>query len=512
MIPVVLVTIPTLDQVVGTFDIDSFESWWISDPFPGEIRDIADVFWGHGDYHFAIVEMVDESWSLYRSNNCGRRWAEIWNLESRIFGALKVDTTWYLFPTADGWYETTNTGATIAKISDTSMEAGRGVPLGSCILYHTGSKIWRSENLARDWDVAVDCDTIWAGLRSPAISGNPGMVVAGVGPVLLRSFDEGDSWTVAHRLASNRIIRDIFPLNPVAGPDCPYLVQVELVSEDKFRYFVVSEQGTVWTPKWDRAVSPERTLTGYRVAVPIVGGEDELYFAGGSKFDPKLGRYVPSMRWSRDGEDWTEIDLEKTHTSPSTPFLVATWTTRVWNGPACHNWGHWVYTNHFRWALSWDMGMTSQNAEIKGELDVGALVVARPEEELDSTAALMKTFPVPVPSNVPVQAAIPKGRAVRVAVQAEIPEPVEVGGLVVLRHPVPLPVSVPLLKEVPRHLNLFCGVQAESSRGAGVGAFFVKTLFDGLLVDAEHYFPQWWNLHCPPRPWRVFDSRQETYG
>ena len=40
MTPVVLVSLPNLPYLLGTFDTTSFKSWWRSAPFPDELVEI----------------------------------------------------------------------------------------------------------------------------------------------------------------------------------------------------------------------------------------------------------------------------------------------------------------------------------------------------------------------------------------------------------------------------------------------------------------------------------------
>lgn len=512
MMPLVVTVLPEMNRVVGTFDLDSFESWWISDPFPGSVETVLDLVRVHGEYYFALCRMTDGSWTVFRSNNYGRSWSEIWTHPHEIFGFISIDWGWVVFPAADGWYETTTTGNSILKKSDAGPASlpGKGMPVTEDrVLYHSGSKVWATEDRAESWDLSFDGTSIWSGDSSPAIAGGYSLVLAGIGPYLLRSETQGGSWEVARKLTNDRIIREILAINPSAGAAAEFVVKVELVGQDKFRYYTVTGRGEVWTPRWDRLYSAGVTLAGYESTVPVVGGMDYLQFAGGMKFDSVLGRPVPSLKFSRNGVDWTTIDLEKTHTSPTTPFLVSTYTWKVITGPPCHH--TYVYYTRYRWGVSWSMRFTARKEFKLSSFGARALAVDWVPESLDGSVLVKKAFPVPMSMNVPMQKAIPVLWHVRPFLQGTVPEGVDCDSILVHQQTETIPASCRVCKTLRVGAQGHVAVRGRSSRGVSVGAFFVRSLFDSMLVDAEHYFPQWWNLHCPPRPWRVFNSKKERY-
>ncbi len=512
MIPVILVVIESLrNRVVGTFDIDNFESWWISEPLPGDIDQILAVCWVHGDYHFALARMMDGTYSVFRSNDVGQNWELIWNHSQAIHGMIWMNAGWVIFSTADGWYETVDTGADIHQVAEGEPDSGVGVRVsGITLISHDGDKLWKSPDAAREWGVVYDLATISPGLKYPCVAGNLFVVLAGAGRHVIKSSGSCTSWQIVKTFASDRVVKDIMMLDGAAGAGAKFIVQVELVNQGIFRYYEVSEGGTVWTAKWDRYISPGKTMTGATVQTPIFGGTEALYFTGGVRYDPSLGKYVPALSYSRNGVDWVQINIYNTHTSPSTPFLYTTWTEKIWHGPKCHNWGYYEVIEHVTWGLSWET-RAYMNRTMISSVETGSRVVKRSPASITSDVLAKRVFTKSISFDGLMKKEMDAPVVMRAPILKTETSQADSSVLVVGRPSLSIMVDSRIQKQISKEFWVSTLMRGELKTSLGMGAYLVTSKYPQILIDMEIYFPQYWQIRCPLWKYKVWDSRKGTF-
>ena len=209
--PVVLVALPNVSYMLGTFDIPHYKKWWRSQAFPDNIAFIKKGMHIYGRTHLAIAKRSDGLWAVYRSKNYGINWELAWLAASGevIYDIVMVAYGWAIMNTSDGFYETVKAGATWTKISD--LPAGTNCAFcniggGDILLCTDGHVIWRSTNIARSWTQVWDMRTIhpadtlpvYTGDSIPCIAGACGTALCGHGPWMCRTVDSGTTWTTFH--------------------------------------------------------------------------------------------------------------------------------------------------------------------------------------------------------------------------------------------------------------------------------------------------------------------------
>jgi hypothetical protein len=208
MTPVVLISLPNLPYLLGTFDTARFRSWWRSAAFPDEIENIKKGFHIYGRTHLALAHRKDGRWAVYRSKNYGIDWERVFlaAVGEKIYDIVLITFGRAILNTSLGFYETVNAGTSWSLVlglpSAPNAPAFCNIGGGDVLMCTDGRYIWRSANIARSWTMVCDMQTVlhgktqvgntrYLGPSVPCIAGANGRVVAGHGPFLVRSDDGG---------------------------------------------------------------------------------------------------------------------------------------------------------------------------------------------------------------------------------------------------------------------------------------------------------------------------------
>ena len=240
MNPVVLVSLPNANYLLGTFDTTKFRAWWRSRPFPDDLQNIKKGFHIYGRTHLAIAQRVDGRWAVYRSKNYGIDWTSAWlAVEGEtIYDIVLITYGWAILNTSLGFYETVDSGVTWSLIL--SLPTAPNAPAfcniggGDILMCTDGRYIWRSTDISRSWSQVCDSTDLlmssFNGLggtdrysqhysssnaRKPCIAGANGKVLAANGPFLLISKDNGLNFEGhRHWMADARGNSDWYDLAP----------------------------------------------------------------------------------------------------------------------------------------------------------------------------------------------------------------------------------------------------------------------------------------------------------
>jgi hypothetical protein len=209
--PVILVSMPNVPYMLGTFDVLHYTKWWRSRSFPDEIAFIKKGLHIYGRTHLAIAKRADGLWAVYRSKNYGIDWELAWLAAPGeiIYDIVLVAFGWAIMNTSEGFYETVSAGArwtTIADLPGGSNCAFCNIGGGDILLCTDGHVIWRSTDIARSWTQVFDMRTIYpgdifqkyTGTSIPCIAGACGRAIAGHGPWMCMSNEYGLEWSTFH--------------------------------------------------------------------------------------------------------------------------------------------------------------------------------------------------------------------------------------------------------------------------------------------------------------------------
>ena len=372
MTPVVLVSLPNLPYLLGTFDTTQFKTWWRSNSFPDGVENIKKGFHIYGRTHLAIAKRVDGRWAVYRSKNYGIDWERVWlaSVGETIYDIVLITFGQAILNTSLGFYETVNAGTSwnlvLGLPSAPNAPAFYNIGDGDILMCTDGRYIWRSTNIARSWTNILDMQTIlhtdcrnryyrgyYTGPSIPCIAGANGKIIVAHGPHLVMSINNGFDfepciyWNAAGvnifsipatNLPPQAVVHDrMWPMstNPgflisqimvssVDGPGPSGVVFVLKINDvrpvagftDLFTWVFKTWNGnSCWKPVFQQYIMPkegEGNIAGYDVAVLGQSYNDKLMFSAQTRTDPVTKNPIPSLKYSTDGgETWIDVDLTK---------------------------------------------------------------------------------------------------------------------------------------------------------------------------------------------------------
>ena len=416
--PVVLVSLPNLPYLLGTFDTANFGSWWRSAPFPEAIAELKKGLHIYGRSHLAIARRVDGLWAVYRSKDYGINWERAWLASAGevIYDIVLINFGWAIMNTSAGFYETQTAGASWTKVSNlpgaSVVPAFCNIGGGDILLCTDGRYIWRSTDIARHWTLVCDQTTFWrqngsghyTGLSYPCIAGANGLAICGHGPYLSVSMDSGATWHGYYWWDNywyGYPAGSFPPWNLVFGRPTSYLVKQILISsidggnpsdvtfllscddtvpapgESKLfsrifqsRRSFVEPDIPIWIYRFQQYISPADGAQIDSYDLPITGADhnDRLVFSAQTRIEAS-GQPVPSLKYSLDGgTSWIDIDISAVRVGESdgTPgigstFLDDGFAKITWVNGRCDNSGHWdVVEGYRRQGLSYEMDFNLQ--------------------------------------------------------------------------------------------------------------------------------------------------------
>lgn len=213
MSPVVLISLPNLPYLLGTFDTEKFRTWWRSAPFPDDLETIKKGLQIYGRTHLTIAQRKDGRWAVYRSKDYGIDWERSFLAASgeTVYDIVMITYGWAVMNTSLGFYETVNAGTSWALVLGLPGGAPKAPAFyniggGDVLVCTDGRYIWRSTNIARSWTRVCDMQEIdhtpgwnytyhYTGPSKACIAGACGRAFAAHGPFLIRSDDAGVAWS-----------------------------------------------------------------------------------------------------------------------------------------------------------------------------------------------------------------------------------------------------------------------------------------------------------------------------
>lgn len=423
--PVVLMSFPNCNYFYGTFDTVAFRQWWRSRPLPGNIESIKKGLHIYGRAHLAIAKLIDGTWAVYLSKNYGIDWELVFSTSEKIYDIVLIEFGWAIMNTSGGFYETTNAGRDwtlilglpSAPVAPAFANVGGGsLSTPHILMCSDGRYIWRSTDAARHWTKVCDQRAIkryipdglnsktggdrnsitYNGPTYPCIAGACGFVIAGFGPFMTYSYDNGDHWIENYHTWDDFVHHNdqwewnYPPLNLVwyrfySGDKPQFLIKQLLVTSvdgpnaynvrfllryddlqavgadgklysrvfTTYPFYFGTDQYLGWRYEFQQYISPTNTeqISAYDVAVLGSVANERLTFSAQTRIDSS-GNQIPSLKYSLDGDVWTDIDLNNIQigTPEGLPLYGGqsfgdSFSQNVWIYSNCDNKGHWNYIN-----------------------------------------------------------------------------------------------------------------------------------------------------------------------
>lgn len=570
--PVVLVSLPNLPYLLGTFDTTKFRDWWRSAPFPDALQNIKKGFHIYGRSHLAIAQRTDGRWAIYRSKDYGINWERVFLASAGvvIYDLVLINFGWAIMNASDGFYETVNAGTAWTKIASlpgaTAVPAFCNIGDGDILMCTDGRYIWRSTDIARHWTLVCDQYTIlhpytkngpiyYTNLTYPCIAGANGVVFCGCGPFLSYSYDNGLTYAnqyhgweldpridgyvwgqppaslVWARLGSKPefLIKQIL-VTSVDGPG-PLDVTFALRYDDLVpragqstlfsQFFQSRIAGTIgWAPKFQQYISPTESsqLSAYDLPNTGAASKDRLVFSAQTKIDA-AGNPVPSLKYSLDGgTTWIDIDITKARFGDSTgapvydiSFLDDNFAKTTWVFGACDNSGNWSVTEQYRrQCLSYELDLKLSTIHTKN-CTIDGIISKTPFVAQQIDGIFEKTALRPYQNDVLCQGSQAKSYLLDRQLQGKVSHESPVDVILSVDTPCPYQIDVGRMWKQPRkYYHLDALMRTIVGRNYSCDVVLVKNNLNSILSKMAGKIPQFLDLDVPEESEGAFDSKQET--
>jgi len=547
MRPVALTLVEDKTYILGTFDTTSFQVWWKSEPFPGEVKKIYQPIHVYGQYHCAIVEMLDGTWSIYRTGDYGKTWASVYTSAVRINALQLIDPGRVVAATLDGWIETQNSGLNWSVVSVQAPNCTAIVSIGDDILIAQNTDaVFRSTDVGRNWTQVLDCQSIYwrhfhSGYRTtsysgtvyPTLAGSMATVACGIGPYFLYSNDQGVTWTMPWFWAGDpaTLVPDLPPLDnkriiqialtDVSGAlneNCTFITRCYRLTDGIVRYYI-GNGITTCNPIMDRPYHGVNSgwISSYAVQEPGSTDIDYLvtltdYNAGGQPVVKRSidGGYV-WLDVPTSGVTVYEGDPSQEIYSPSgaQTFSDEFYGSSSWVGSPCHNTGYWMISGTRRWSISHDMDFKTRGI-MPATVGMDIVNMLRPTKTYTHDIFNKKTIMKSTPFDVVNKRVQVTSRLLDVLMQKSITTPYSMDVYSVQRYNKEYTQDVVSLRHTPLHIYHDVEILDTLNETYSMGMYVVESGFDDILTSIEYYLPQVWDISGFKNSCPVFDSRRIT--
>ena len=571
MTPVVLVSLPNLPYLLGTFDTTNFRQWWRSAPFPDDLEEIKKGFHIYGRSHLAIAKRKDGRWAIYRSKNYGIDWERVFLAAAgeTIYDLVLITFGRAIMNTSLGFYETVNAGTSWSLVlglpSAPNAPAFCNIGGGDVLMCTDGRYIWRSTNIARAWTQVCDMHAVghlptlhnyYTGLSIPTIAGACGRVLAANGPFLVRSDDGGLTWhyvayweTYAgatgspppHEIIYNRLYTNppgflinqitVSSVDGVTGDDVCFLIKIDDIypvagTNTLFsRLFVTYTAGVYknnyFKPIFQQYLTPsngKQQVSCYDVPVTGANYNDRLAFSAQTRTDPVTGKSIPSLKYSADGgATWYDVDLNATQIGdPSNggnyggSIVDDNFAKLTWVAPACNNQGAYNFVELSRrqcQSYEMDAGVEKKNTK---SYQIGGTLVAHHTKSQNIDVITEATPAKPYNIDALAEGQVSKIYQIDRTLEGLVTKSHDLDAICVAGIPVNDWLDVLMWANIRKYYHLDAMLNGKIAKPYLVDAILVKDRLNEKLSTIEREMVQFLDIDVPGIPYAPLDSRQET--
>ena len=410
---VTLVKLPNTPKFLGCFD-SNYDSWWYSNPLPGSVDEIIDSTWAYGQYHVCFAKMLDNTYSIFQSNDYGVNWIEVLNFPYTIRSIYRIDYGRLLAATSDGVYASTNSGTSWSKISsDNSVRLIREIGSDKLVAICSGLyPVKMSYNRGVTWSGCASVTGVLG--MDGTIDGQNNVVFTSShysggglsGSLIEISTDGGNTFSAGYPFESSGDMHMLFYWNYPAywnwethkdgiwasgyikkiictgvSKTYPYfpifVIQVKLHTGQLRHYYAYAKQYTGETglpirynfsARFDALDSVATDLSAKEILLVGKGTYQRTVVFTGANSDG-----TPRVMTSSDGGyTWVDQDVT-TATIYSGPdltqisgtggaFLEDSYISTMWTGQVCHNSGSWNSSGYIQMGISYEMDFLTRLA------------------------------------------------------------------------------------------------------------------------------------------------------
>lgn len=568
--PVVLVSLPNLPYLLGTFDTTRFRTWWRSAPFPDDIENLKKGFHIYGRTHLAIARRKDGRWAIYRSKNYGVDWERVFLASAGevIYDLVLITYGRAVMNTSLGFYETVNAGTTWNLVLGVpggapNAPAFCNIGGGDILMCTDGRYIWRSTDIARSWSLICDMTTLrhsnyyggicyYNGPSAACIAGANGRVLVSHGAFLVRSDDAGvsfgpvASWERGPGLYTppRNLIYDRMwdrPQNPgfiitqliissvdgLQWKDVAFLAKIDDIvpvygTSELFSWVLKTwADNEYWKPVFQQYITPTvdgEHLCSYDVAVMGASYNDKLVFSAQTRID-STGRSVPSLKYSVDGgATWTDVDLDKVKVGdPSeggvyyNSIIDDTFAKLTWTAPPCNNHRTFNYIELYHaqcQSYELDVGIKTTSSE-SYQLDTIACSKHTKTEDMDVVIAKPSKSR---PYNVDALAEGQGSKIYRIdrTLEGTATKEQELDAIIHADNHVDDMLDAHILANIKKQYHLGVLLKWRAAAPYSIDTILVRNRLNERLSGIEREIVQFVDIDVPTIPYSPLDSRKET--
>jgi len=278
------------------------------------------------------------------------------------------------------------------------------------------------------------------------------------------------------------------------------------------KFYYSADGGYTFSARFNQGVSPGPNITGFNVLKPGSNEYNMLLFASGTIPNTQTGHWEPFMKYSRDGIDWTNIDIRKTHTSPSTPFTAAGWTEYIWHGPACHNYGYWQAINHYRRGLSTDINIRIIIKSKPKDYLMATSLVFRKKKETPYNIYIQKSFREILEEDIQLKKTCAIDLRPNIWLRKTFPASYNMAPIIVHRYNCSYYMTNFMKKGIRHSISNNIEIQDELTHSYGCGIILVKSLYKDINTRIEQHLEQMWDWAVDTKPYDVTDTKKKPWG
>ena len=555
---VVLSVVEGKNFILGTFDTTTFQTWWKSEPFPGNVDIIQKPIHVYGQYHVCIVKLVNGTYSIYRTTNMGKTWVSVYNTPNIIYTVTAIDYGWIVGSTSTGWIESKlDSGFTWSVISSFAPGCKTVINVSDDVLFaHDGTKVWRSQDYAKTWSVVLNQASWyskplhegWAGktfsrvgYSYPALAGINETIFVGFGPYLIISDDLGTTWTTHPSGWNNSIFNEPTWGNASFSPQANnQIMQIILTSGLGFPtanskimlrnlvgntiHYMYSGPYAQYSSGWywqnvfsNTNNATDNSISSYDVQRAGSPLHDTLSII--TTTDANNNPIV--LHSINGGLTWTSVNVSNVTVYEGDPsqeiisgigqqtFNEEYWTTYTWVGMPCHNTGKWIVElNKTIRGISADLDLLMSFRKLKAySMDYVTNVTKTKACNYDilNKKANLKLLS----DDVVLTITKPHSYLVGGMYKTPIRKGCNIDTVNALRLIKTLSTDLDIIKSVRTFANMRMNTLGAVQKPCDFDVHLVHDHVNEIMVSVERYSPQFPDIRYPSISYDVFDSRTQ---
>jgi hypothetical protein len=232
---------------------NNYNRWQVSSPIPGKrIINTWEIYFG---IWLVFAKAENDHYQLFQTID-RNTYTLVHDHATKIHGVCWIGAGHMVFCAEDGWWRSTDSGTTWTNFFSSDYPVSASI---CCIKSSVGHDLYAygQDNkiyvlvyydVDEEWAEVFDTTEISVTRQYPAIDGAPVGILAGVGPYLYRSLDDGESWALVAEVPG--IIKNIRVSNKTNTPI--FLIEVESLTTEASSLYWTNDLGETLVQEMNR--------------------------------------------------------------------------------------------------------------------------------------------------------------------------------------------------------------------------------------------------------------------